>query len=306
VIINGLWNYASFGTWRVLHSLAVPYFVFPHGMLDPWFNRAYPVKGAFKSVFWKLFEHKVLRDARGVLFTCEDERLLASQSFLPYQAREFVVGYGANDVQGNSDDQRAAFFAAVPEARGRKVILFLSRIHQKKGVDILIEAFAANAKECPDYELVIAGPDQEGLKPQLQKRANELGFGDRIHWPGMLAGDAKWGAFRAAEFFVLPSHQENFGVVVAEAMAFSRPVLITNKVNIWREIEADGAGLVVNDDTDALTTGLRTMCLLSETQRQSFQKNARDCFVRRYNIEDNAMRLLGLIESLAKVNKTAA
>ena len=64
----------------------------------------------------------------------------------------------------------------------------------------------------------------------------------------MLTGEAKWGAFRAAEFFVLPSHQENFGIVVAEAMALSKPLLITNKVNIWREVEIDGAGIVVDDD----------------------------------------------------------
>jgi len=71
VIVNGLWNYASFGAWRALRDMAIPYFVFTHGMLDPWFNTAYPIKTFFKSIFWRLIEHKVLRDATGVMFTCE-------------------------------------------------------------------------------------------------------------------------------------------------------------------------------------------------------------------------------------------
>ena len=92
VVINGLWNYASYGSWRGLRSGTTPYFVFTHGMLDPWFNKAYPIKTFFKTIFWKLFENKVLRDARGVMFTCEEERILAAQSFTPYRAKEYVVG----------------------------------------------------------------------------------------------------------------------------------------------------------------------------------------------------------------------
>ncbi len=250
IIINGLWNYASFGCWLGLRGQSVPYYLFTHGMLDPWFNETYPTKTFFKSIFWRLFEHKVLRDAKGVLFTCEEERRLASQSFSPYVAREFVVGYGTRDVTGDPDAQLAAFFSKLPVSRDRKLILFLSRIHEKKGVDLLIDAFAQLAEEFPDFDLVVAGPDQSGLQAQLQELAGKLGIADRIYWPGMLSGDAKWGAFRAAEFFVLPSHQENFGIVIAEAMALGRPVLMTNKVNIWREVEADGAGIVVNDNSE--------------------------------------------------------
>ena len=305
IIVNGLWNYASFGSWWALRKSETPYFVFSHGMLDPWFNRAYPTKTIFKSIFWKLFEHKVLRDARGVLFTCEEERLLASQSFSPYQAREFVVGYGTRDVAGDPDEQRAVFFAKVPEARSRKLILFLSRLHEKKGVDLLIEAFARHAGDFKDFDLVIAGPDQTGLQARLMKLASELGIAERIHWPGMLSGDAKWGAFQAAEFFVLPSHQENFGIVVAEAMALSRPVLITNKVNIWREIEADGAGLVVNDDVDAIAAGLREMCAQSALERSAIGRKARQCFLDRYDLEENAMQLLALLQNLSARSETS-
>ena len=132
VIVNGLWNYASFGAWRSLRKGSTPYFVFTHGMLDPWFNTAYPTKTFFKRIFWRLFEHKVLRDAKGVFFTCEEERILAAKSFAPYRAKEFVVGYGTRDIAGDTEAQSAAFFEKLPETRGRKLILFLSRIHEKK------------------------------------------------------------------------------------------------------------------------------------------------------------------------------
>jgi len=299
IIVNGLWNYASYGSWRALRKSNVPYFVFTHGMLDPWFNKAYPRKTFFKTLFWKLLEHKVLRDARGVFFTCEEERQLAPQSFSPYVAHEIVVGYGARDVEGDPEAQRAAFTAKVPEVQGRRFILFLSRIHPKKGVDLLIQAFARHATMFPEINLVIAGPDQTGWKHDLQRLAEELNVSDRIFWPGMLSGDAKWGAFRAAEFFVLPSHQENFGIVVAEAMALAKPVLISNKVNIWREIQQDGAGLVVEDEAEAIAAGLREMCALSSAEREAIGLKARNCFLERYNLEHNALQLLAELAQLS-------
>ena len=104
---------------------------------------------------------------------------------------------------------------------------------------------------------------------------------------------------------MLPSHQENFGIVVAEAMALSKPVLITNKVNIWREIAADKAGLVVNDDLEAIAGGLREMCELSPQQRETMGRNARKCFSTRYDLENNAMQLLDLLQRLSARSEIA-
>jgi glycosyltransferase involved in cell wall biosynthesis len=300
IIVNGLWNYASYGSWRALHKQDVPYFVFTHGMLDPWFNKAYPTKTFFKTIYWKLFEHKVLRDARGVLSTCEEERKLASRSFSPYAAREFVVGHGARAIEGDPLAQQAAFAAKVPELQGRKFILFLGRIHPVKGVDLLIRAFARQAATFPEIDLVIAGPDQVGWKRDLEKLATELGIGNRIYWPGMLSGDVKWGAFRSADFFVLPSHHENFGIVVAESLAIGIPVLITKKVKIWREIEADGVGCVVNDDVNDVSSGLARMCAISPEERSAMSTKGRNSFLQRYDLECNAMDLLDLIAKEAR------
>ncbi|MBY6243415.1 glycosyltransferase [Methylosinus sp. Sm6] len=292
VIINGLWNYASLGGWRGLRGLDVPYFVFTHGALDPWFNHAYPMKTIFKSIFWRLFEHRVLRDAAGVFFTSEEERLVSRTSFAPYRAKEIVVGYGSRDIVGDGDAQRAAFLERYPATKNRRLILFLSRIHKKKGVDLLLDAFAQIAADFPDFDLVIAGPDQVGLQASLEARADRLAIGDRVLWSGMLSGDLKWGAYRAADFFVLPSHQENFGIVVTDAMALCVPVLITNKVNIWREIEADGAGIVVDDEANSIAQGLRRLCAISAEDRAAIGRKARASFLARFDLEANAIDLL--------------
>lgn len=295
VLVHGLWNYSSFGGWRGLHRSGTPYFQFTHGMLDPWFIEAYPLKSRLKSVFWWMLENRVLRDAKGVLFTTEEERALAARSFRPYRARGLVVGLGARDVEDDPDRSRRALLAKIPALAGRRFVLFLSRIHPKKGIDLLIRAFAREAVLHPDLDLVIAGPDQVGLQRELERLAADLGIAGRVHWPGMMTGDAKAGAFRGAAFFALPSHQENFGIAIAEALAFGTPVLITNKVNIWREIEADAAGVVVDDNLEAVGEGLRRLIGLSDPERGRMAADARACFLRRFELERMSMALLALI-----------
>jgi glycosyltransferase involved in cell wall biosynthesis len=300
IILNGLWNYTSYGSWSALKKLDVPYYVCPHGMLDPWLKKAHPAGHFLRTVFWNLFERKVLRDTRGIFFACEEERKLANQSFLRDNPGGYVVGYGTQDIAGDENTRKAAFFSKVPRARGRKLILFLSRLHPKKGLDLLIQALARHALEVVEFDLVIAGPDDVGLKPQLTKIAAELGVADRIHWTGMLTGDEKWGAFHLAEFFVLPSHQENFGIAVVEAMALAVPVLITNKVNIWRQVQSSGAGCVVTDDADGIAQGLQDMCRMPPSQRQTLAANARTCFLEQFDLEKNAMELLNLMMRLGR------
>ena len=252
-------------------------------MLDPWFKRTYPLKHLKKCLYWPWAEYRVLRDAQAVLFTCEEEKLLARQSFGLYRASEVVVNFG---TAGPVGDARGAAGGvprpAIRTLQGKRLLLFLGRLHVKKGCDLLIEAFARVAAADPDLHLVMAGPDQAGWQAELERRAAALGVADRISWTGMLTGDLKWGAFHAAEAFVLPSHQENFGIAVAEALACGLPVLISNKVNIWREIAEDGAGLVA-EDTEAGTTGmLQDWLLKSDEERQEMGRNARDSFARRY------------------------
>ncbi len=187
-------------------------------------------------MYWPWAEYRVLRDAQAVLFTSEEERVLARQSFWLYRCNEIVVNYGTAKPSGNPELELNQFFSRYPELRNKKLVLSMGRIHPKKGYDLLIEAFAKVLGPHSQWHLVIAGPDQVGWQKKLNHRAEQLGVASRITWTGMISGSLKWGAYRAAEIFVLPSHQENFGVVVAEAMAVGLPPLISNKVNIWREI----------------------------------------------------------------------
>src|SRR5579862_7846469 len=94
VVVNGIWQYHSFGTWRALRNSSTPYVLFTHGMLDPWFKRKYPLKHLKKWMYWPWAEYRVLRDAEAVLFTCEEERKLARSSFWMYRCNEIVVNYG--------------------------------------------------------------------------------------------------------------------------------------------------------------------------------------------------------------------
>ena len=295
VIIEGLWQYHAYATWRALRGTDIPYFVYTHGMLDPWFKRTYPLKHLKKWAYWPWADYRVLRDAQAVLFTTEQERLLARQSFWLYQANEVVVGYGTSAPSGDAEQQRELFLSHFPQLRDQRVLLFLSRIHPKKGVDLLIEAFAAVAATDPRLHLVIAGPDQVGWQAHLQQRATESGIGDRITWPGMLSGDLKWGAFRAAELFCLPSHQENFGIVVAEALACGLPVAIAEPVNISAEVAAARAGLVHADTVAGTISAFRQWLAFSEIEKDEIKARCLHLFNERYDFSSVANNLLPIL-----------
>lgn len=284
VIAHGLWRYASFGTWRALRASSIPYFAQTHGMLDPWFKHTYPLNHVLKWLYWPWTDYRVLRDAQAAIFTCEQERLKARESFWLYQTKELVIPIGIAAPQGDPQSQKEAFLARHPEVRNRRLLLFLGRIHPKKGCDMLIDAFAPVAAMHPDLHLVFAGPDQNDWIPQLNEQLRGLNLQGRITWAGMLTGDAKWGAFRAAEAFVLPSHQENFGIAVVEAMACGLPVLISNKVDIWNEIAHDNAGLVGDDTADSTTKILTDWLNLSDDAKTRMRVNAVRCFESRFEI----------------------
>jgi glycosyltransferase involved in cell wall biosynthesis len=289
VILHGLWNYSSAGAWRALRKHRTPYFIFAHGMMDPWFKAKYPLKHIAKQVYWTLIEGRVLRGARRVLFTCGEEMVQARNVFRGHPYRERVVLFGTADPGADGATAITEFRTAFPALNNRKFLLFLSRIHPKKGCDLLIKAFAACIADVPaDVDLVIAGPDQIGWAHELKALAGELGVVDRIHWTGMLTGNLKWGAFRGAEAMILPSHQENFGFVVAEAMACSTPVLISNKVNIWREVQAANAGLVEPDTEYGTISLIRRFLALSPGQLAQMRQDARAGFEQNFDIETSA------------------
>ena len=297
MVVSGLWQYHGFATWRALQRTETPYFVFTHGMLDPWFKREYPLKHLKKCLYWPWADYRLLRDARAVFFTSEEERRAASQSFRPYRANEVVVNYGTPGPVGDSVKQRELFFLQFPHLRGKRLLLFISRIHPKKGCDILIDAFAGLRDRDPALHIIMAGPDKVGWQEKLVAQARRLSVSNDITWTGMLAGDAKWGAFHAAEAFVLPSHQENFGIAVAEALACAVPVLISNKINIWREIKDEGAGYVEEDTLAGTISLLKRWEATSAVERIAMADNALSSFQNCFRIETAAKSIVSAIES---------
>lgn len=306
VIVHGIWQYSGFGVWRALRGTATPYFVFPHGMLDPWFKRAYPLKHLKKWAYWILAESRILRDAKAVLFTSEEERRLARESFRPYQCNERLVNYGTAAPDIDLATAREDFLQGFPHLHGKRFLLFLGRLHDKKGCDILIEAVAQLQREMnPDQapHLVMAGPcaGEEYLR-RLRNLAGGDGENSAVTFTGMLGGRKKWGAFSGADAFILPSHQENFGIAVVEALACGTPVLISNKVNIWREIDGAGAGLVENDDLAGTRRLIERWLATAPDARAAMKENTTKCFARHFEINratDSLLEALGHSASVA-------
>ncbi|MFN0315404.1 MAG: glycosyltransferase [Burkholderiales bacterium] len=283
VVIHGLWRYISFGSWRALRDSSTPYLVMPHGMLDPWFKQRYPFKHAKKWMFWPWTEYRVLRDAKAVVFTCDEERRLARESFWLYRCNERVGTVGISGPSSDLSLAREHFFRDYPLLRGKRILLFLGRIHEKKGCDLLIQAFAEMAARDSDLHLVMAGPCHDGLGAKLKALAANHGRSHRVTWPGMLTGELKWGAFAASEAFILPSHQENFGIAVAEALSCGLPVVISNKVQIWREIDQDQAGIVGDDTLEGTKESLARWLGLDRDKRAGMSRRARRCYESRFD-----------------------
>lgn len=252
-VVHGVWTYASVGGGRSCKAAGLPYVIFTHGMLDPYFREIKPVKHWIKQIFW-LWQGGVLRDAYRVVFTARQEAELARGAFIGPHYREHILTFGASapPVEGRKARAEEAR-AAIDELGAAPYILFLSRIHPKKGADILIKAFANVVEKHDEFHLVVAGPDPDNLIPTLQSLAAARGMRGRVHFPGPIYGDMKWGMFEGADVFVLPTHQENFGVVLAEALACGVPVLTTNKTNICRELSQTGGAMICEDTVDGVS-----------------------------------------------------
>jgi glycosyltransferase involved in cell wall biosynthesis len=300
VVINGVWQYSSFGAWRALHGGPVPYVIFTHGQLDPWFKSEYPVKHLKKRLYWPWAGYCVLRDARAVLFTCIEEKELVRQSFSPFPDNGVVVGYGTAAPRGDPQAEKEAFFAQYPELRGKRLAVFLGRLHPKKGCDLLIQAFSTVLAKDPCWRLVMAGPDETGWQSQLSAMAQQLGISDRITWTGMIGGPIKWGVLRAAEIFVLPSHSENFGISVVEALACGVPVLISARVNIWREIVEDGAGMVAPDTLAGTAQVLNDWIGLSSVAQKNMRDRTVPCFMKHFEVRRAASLLIETLQQISE------
>ena len=248
IIIHGIWQYHSLATF--LHQkIRKKYFIFTHGMLDPWFEKKYPLKHLKKKIYWNLFESKVIKGAEAVFFTSKQEELISRKWFDNLNVSKEIINYGITSPPQDKKRLSEIFINQFPILKDKNIILFLSRIDYKKGIDILVESFGEINLKYPKLFLVIAGPYLKNSKifSKLKYIIKKYDIENKVIFTGMLEGDLKWGAYYSSDFFCLPSHSENFGIVVAEALGCGGLIGISNKVNIYKEIYNADAGLIFND-----------------------------------------------------------
>ncbi len=249
VHIHGLWEQSTLVAARTARALRKPYILSAHGMLEPW---ALGSKRWKKELYAALFERRNVEGARCLHALNAGE----ARSYRAWGSRRpiAIIPNGV-DVPAEVGVPGFAniFLDAFPAARSKRLILFLGRLHTKKGVDLLLEAWGTLARQWPETLLVLAGPSEGNTRAVLEARARSLGIERQIVFTGMLGPELKWSALAAASCFVLPSHSEGLSVATLEAMGAGLPVIVTEQCNLP---EAAPAGWQIQPDVDDLRAAL--------------------------------------------------
>jgi glycosyltransferase involved in cell wall biosynthesis len=304
VIIHGLWLYNSYGTYKAWKSYKKKnenfpnLYIMPHGMLDPYFQKApdRKLKSIRNSIIWTLIERNVVNNIDGILFTCEQELILARGTFSSYKPKkELNVGYGILPPPRFAATMQSSLTNLIPALKDRPYWLFLSRIHTKKGTDLLIKSYLKLKEKNYDLPmLVIAGP---GLDTEYGHSLKKMAVNTpEIIFPGMLSGSEKWGAIYGAEVFILPSHQENFGISIVESMACGTPVIISDQVNIWSEIIKGKGGVVCNDNEVSTFEVLEKWVNLSNAEKAEYKAGALATYAEYFTTKQAAVQMIKTLQ----------
>jgi glycosyltransferase involved in cell wall biosynthesis len=275
-------------------------------MLDPYFIDNFPLKHLKKSLFYRLIAAPVLSNALATLFTCEEERRLANTSYKPVVGTRRVVRYGINPPSLDLNTYDGRLTELKEKLAGKDIILYLGRIHPKKGCDLAVDAMSAVANRHPNVHLIMAGPDQTGLGARLQKASAQKGLAERISWVGPVYGDERWYLYNIADAFILPSHMENFGMTVAESLSQSCPVLISDKVNIYDSIVQNNAGFVAPDTLDGTIDLLDRWCSVDRSQRSAMRENAYQLFDLQFRASYTADDVAAVFQEAVQASAIAA
>lgn len=247
VHVHNLYLFHDLVCGRYCRSFGVPYLIQPHGSLDPFIYRRH--RGRKRLMEWG-FQNGAIKRAAAILCTTAEERELAAP--FTFGTPGVVVPLGMDLDEFSGLPEPGEFRRRYPEIGAKHIILFFGRVNFKKGLDILAKAFGRVARQRQDVHLVIAGPDNEGWGDQVRTWLEEEGISARTTFTGMVLGAERLAVLRDASLFVLPSYSENFGIAVIEAMAAGLPVIISDRVNIWREVESGRAGRIIACDPAAL------------------------------------------------------
>lgn len=268
VHIHSLWLFPQFAAQWAARRAGVPTVVSPHGALDPYLRAHGQMQKAVTDVVW---QRRMLRDATLLHITTEQEGELIAD-IVPTVPRDIVpVGIWSDRLQNGDDTRFRSRFLGGSDA---SIVLFLGRITYKKGLDLLIKSFGHVARASDGPLLVIAGPDDENLRPRLEQLALDEGLIDRVVFTGPLYQADRADALAAATVWALSSYTENFGVAVMEALVVGLPTIVSTEVNLAGVIREHGAGVVAGIDPDDFGPALAQL-VENEQGRQELASRAR-------------------------------
>jgi poly(glycerol-phosphate) alpha-glucosyltransferase len=262
-------------------------------MLDEW---ALQFRAWKKRIFAAMLERANLNRAACLHALCAEE----AASMRRYGLRN-PIAVVPNGIRLSDYDNLPApggMEKRFPGLAGRRRLLFLSRVHPKKGLPHLLRAWSRVGAEFPDWILVIVGPDQEGHTDELKGLVRERGLESAVAFVGPVYGRAKQEALADAHGFVLPSFSEGFGIAVLEAMASRLPVLVTPACH-FPDVEIDGAGFIRNPDPDDLAEGLRSLMAMTDSDRREMGERGRKCAETRFSATAVSARMLEVYRWLA-------
>jgi glycosyltransferase involved in cell wall biosynthesis len=289
--LHALFSFTTTAASQAARRDGVPYVVRPLGTLDEWgLQHRRPW---LKRLSLRLVEAPMLRAAAAVHFTSEDEARQASSLRIAWQPAVIPLGI-----------EMPPPIARTPASDGSVRALYLSRLSPKKNVEGLLDAMALVQGELTQLRLTIAGSGDAAYAQALRDRAIALGLGDRVRWLGHVDGLVKRRAFEDADFFVLPSHSENFGIAAAEALAHGLPCLLAEGVAIARDVAGAGAGLSVAPTPEAIAAGLRLM--MPPSARASMGPAAMRLARERYSLDAMGARLKQLYTDILAARELPA
>ncbi len=298
VHIHALFSHTSLAAARCARRAGVPYIIRPLGVLNRWgmANR----RRWLKALSFRFVEQPVLRHAAAMHYTSRAEQREAEQAGATAPAAVIPLGIDTAAFQNPPGPDN--FLKRFPQAKGRTLVLFLSRLDAKKGLDLLLPAFAEIKKTHPAAMLVIVGDGEKSYVAGLRGLAAQLGMADDITWTGFLGGADKLSAFAAASVFVLPSYSENFGIALVEALAAGLPCVTTDGVAVSEDIRESGAGLVVEAESKPFCEAMNRL-LEDAALRTRFGANARKLATERFSVEAMGATLKKLYEDILLARK---
>lgn len=273
------WELANLSLARAARKLGVPYVVTIHGMLDEW---SMAQKAAKKQLYLALAGRRYLAGAARVHCTAEAELSQAAKFLRPGSGVVIPLLVDLTPYANPPGPELA--LGEFPQYAGNAArLLFLSRLHPKKRPDLLIEGAALLQSMGVQAKVIVAGPGEDAYVSELAALADYRGVADRVWFPGMISGDMKLSLYQAADIFVLPTSQENFGYVLIEAMACGTPVVTTKGVDIWQELQNAGA-VIVEPNARDIAAAVRSL-LVDIERRNQIGRQGREWVFRRLSTE---------------------